>query len=1698
MSVLRTTFVGLIFVVLLVGCGSNDPPQASFTAVPIEDSTEVEFDASGSTDPEDNIASYAWNFGDGQTGSGATVTHVYELGGSYEAKLTVTDEGEETDTTTQFVSVSEPMFPPLFAEIEPADGAVLRGTEAWVRWYGGEDASGRVLWRKAGDTRLHRVEAMGTDPLAAQLAPLQLGQQYEYVVEQISAGFVQRSSLRSFTVEGGVVFDPPVVDQTIQRDYNQIVTLTLRNSTDEAIEVAARALLQFDDLPAEIVGPGSVDDPSVLEPGQSLDLSLAVFAPDATQRDYEILIEAAGAVGRARVYVEQPDLELDFQVTGEDPNTLAKTVKITNLGDKLTDLSVRIASPQWNDVRLNPSASHARLDNGESMTFVASPVLYLEFESLEAELECKAAGQSVHFPLQFVAPSDKRLIGVRTASQETSRLPQKQNAGDEGAELTTADNSTCPNKPISCTDQEGGNATGAAPPPIRAPARTPTPEGGAEGGVSRSFGGALAWRPAGLEDVPPLVGWPPISGDCDSSQLCSPLKRLACYAEAWALMKQYRLALERLGEVIPTIPIDGTSGEVRPDLPAGQDDRAKEVGALLDKIEELERRYDVVRRRCWTKCGLVMPQIGEKTPRELDREFWKKTLDALGDLFLAIADKLRHPRNTPELRALIVKFCEYWDLYLESAGDPELGMTGQGAEVLSGFEVPGVKETLDAICADPFLFAEILASGDVARSGIVNQIQDLGRFLKNVAENDPPSPLFRQVLRPTAESSEVAQDARIPGPLHDALNAQTWVNAYLKAYATSFERYQGAQEVGDFEGMVVQSEAMADFADRALHARQIVTARLYEYELGLYSRLTPLLQAVEALGGPQRMFADYRQRFGTDGLTLKRRERLVASGKSEIAVETIDRQLRTVSGAAVESRLSQWTQMLSEAERVRSQPSSDRAWLEPSEAAMLTRLHSAAEEMAADAEITAETKLRSRISSRPLLALRPGLLECLQRRATFSRAHRGAYAAPIHRSTDLSSENPSAWHNDDRVCFAWHHEDSAIVVVMFDGRGEEMFPPQVLGEGRWPRVTADGRRTAVAWQSDDRFIVRVHDGGQWGREIELAGLEAAIAFAPDGALFAVTTEGLWKLTDEKFELVRDAQYSQPALAIDTDGQPRVAWHKDGRILFEGAEVAEGERPTIIITPDEIVHLAYLSGGGLFVRSLTGREWSGPETIPAFDPKWPALALDDQGNVRLTYIGDADPGPDALWLVRLPDVESVLMPSVAGNVTDAWFLLKLTLAKHLSEYRPYDLLLTVNDVWIKSFEQSIPQGRFLFRLNPYQVFTSTGRPVVNRIGLYSWYMNSGHYWTASDYEMRVRTAWSEHHAYASGPEEVKEAIDRTGRFNHDQPDLAILANNLDLPKNAPEDGNIDFPVMIANLGEGVSKPARLVMHVAEDDLATADVPALYPDDQFVVTMRLDGYLTAVDFRLEQEDEDFRPDNDSLHLQLWSERSIARAMAAGQEEPARTTPDEPPARLAKPEVQVVHSPIDVEPAWIAGSLPIGATGIGEWSWLSYERFRDRATHSSEAEETQALHYFIGTDDPLPLAEGDNLVQYVYLDPDDPPREIMLQLYTEGGKVAQQIYWGEDLIDLGPAPSYRAGELPEAGTWIRLRIPLESLDIGGLWLTGMLYGQYDGRVIWGPTTKSLSRLDLTDEVLPVDENGQLISVAVERATRPQGYLR
>ena len=82
----------------------REAPTAAFTSTCSATSTDCTFDASTSTDTDGLVVEWIWDFGDGTTGSGETVSHSFPAEDTdYEVRLTAVDNDGVSDTDTQTV-----------------------------------------------------------------------------------------------------------------------------------------------------------------------------------------------------------------------------------------------------------------------------------------------------------------------------------------------------------------------------------------------------------------------------------------------------------------------------------------------------------------------------------------------------------------------------------------------------------------------------------------------------------------------------------------------------------------------------------------------------------------------------------------------------------------------------------------------------------------------------------------------------------------------------------------------------------------------------------------------------------------------------------------------------------------------------------------------------------------------------------------------------------------------------------------------------------------------------------------------------------------------------------------------------------------------------------------------------------------------------------------------------------------------------------------------------------------------------------------------------------------------------------------------------------------------------------------------------------------------------------------------------------
>lgn len=166
----------------------------------------------------------------------------------------------------------------------------------------------------------------------------------------------------------------------------------------------------------------------------------------------------------------------------------------------------------------------------------------------------------------------------------------------------------------------------------------------------------------------------------------------------------------------------------------------------------------------------------------------------------------------------------------------------------------------------------------------------------------------------------------------------------------------------------------------------------------------------------------------------------------------------------------------------------------------------------------------------------------------------------------------------------------------------------------------------------------------------------------------------------------------------------------------------------------------------------------------------------------------------------------------------------------------------------------------------------------------------------------------------------------------------------------------------------------------------------------------------------------------------------------------------------------SPVDQDEIWIDDALPPGAILMPAedgWNWITANPapYHGKTCHQSAQVTGEHQHYVYTPGQSFLVNRGDTLFTYVYLDPTNPPVEVMLQWYDPLAGW-HEAFWGQDRIPpgkTGTGSPYHAGDLPAAGQWMRLEVTARDVGLEQVAVQGFAFTLYDGRAAWDYTGKT-----------------------------------
>jgi len=224
---------GVPSVAKIVQLTSGLPPNAVAKATPSSGPVplSVNFSSSGSADPNPNgtIASYFWDFGDGQTSAQANPSHTYTSSGTYTVKLTVTNNVGLTGSATLFITatvVNPP--PPQVTSVNPAGGT--QGATLYVVISGSNFQSGAACGFGSG-TRVNSCIFNSTAQLTANVTIDSAAPLGSHSITVVNPDMQSATLANGFSVNPTAILRVQTATFSLQPSPSGTVTLTLPQAT---------------------------------------------------------------------------------------------------------------------------------------------------------------------------------------------------------------------------------------------------------------------------------------------------------------------------------------------------------------------------------------------------------------------------------------------------------------------------------------------------------------------------------------------------------------------------------------------------------------------------------------------------------------------------------------------------------------------------------------------------------------------------------------------------------------------------------------------------------------------------------------------------------------------------------------------------------------------------------------------------------------------------------------------------------------------------------------------------------------------------------------------------------------------------------------------------------------------------------------------------------------------------------------------------------------------------------------------------------------------------------------------------------------------------------------------------------------------------------------------------------------------------
>ena len=200
----------------------------------------------------------------------------------------------------------------------------------------------------------------------------------------------------------------------IERNYSQSCKISVKNVSNSAVKYYLAADNKYNDIYLNFVRNGSVDTPIIVDAGETQEVQLDIFAQNATETKYELAIFAHilnedddFIDSKTTITLNCPEISTKFSLNelSENPNSLAKSFVLQNLGEDVTDVEVYAEGDAADYTSFSPVISNCPMTKGEKIEFKASPDLTKMkndgLSKVEGDIIVAVGGKTQRFNVSF-------------------------------------------------------------------------------------------------------------------------------------------------------------------------------------------------------------------------------------------------------------------------------------------------------------------------------------------------------------------------------------------------------------------------------------------------------------------------------------------------------------------------------------------------------------------------------------------------------------------------------------------------------------------------------------------------------------------------------------------------------------------------------------------------------------------------------------------------------------------------------------------------------------------------------------------------------------------------------------------------------------------------------------------------------------------------------------------------------------------------------------------------------------------------------------------------------------------------------------------------------------------------------------------------------------------------------------------------